>query len=933
MADLFDLVAKLTLDSSEYESGLSKAEGEASSFGSKLKSGLGTAAKVGAAGVAAIGAAAIGTTTAVTKAVSSTAQYGDNIDKMSQKMGLSAQAYQEWDAIMQHGGTSMETLKAGMKTLANAVENDNKAFERLGISQEQIAGMNQEELFSTTISALQNVEDETERTYLAGQLLGRGATELGALLNTSAEDTEAMRQRVHELGGVMSDDAVKASARFQDNMQDLTTAMAGVKRGMTAELLPGFNDVIAGFTSMIAGEEGAEEQLTSGVENIVTKFNEMLPRLSGIISGVGGSLISVAPQIVEGAMSLVLSLGEALIQNAPMLIDSALQIAQVLIQGLVSAAPMMATGALQIISQLASGLGQMAPMVITAATQLVSDLLVALTDPASLNGVIEGAIALVEGLADGIIQALPILIETIPLIVDNIVNFLTQSDPQLLTAAGQIITELGNGLIQALPMLLSILPQLITSVTTGIMTLAPQMLSIGMSLIMNIATGLLDALPQLYSALPPIINQIVTTLASLAPQLIITGIQMLGQLAIGLVQAIPQILSMLPEIVSSIGQGLIDLAPTLLNAGKELAKSAWEGIKGIFTGGDKADASESVDFSGIEEKSQSAASAVSTAFADMNNTVSFTQVGTDAQTAFTGIGTSAETAATSVTTSFANVGTDISTALSSASTGANFTAVTANAQQAAQQTIAAFSTVPEGLGDNWEATQSIYKDAPSFFQKTFEAAKESVLSVWGTLPDEFRAVWEQIKNVYKEAPTWFQTTFTTVKDNVTQIMSQIATDATTWGQDMMDNFNQGIQNRQGALNETLNNVAQDVNDTVGFSEPKKGPLSDFHTYAPDMMNLFMQGIRENTPALRKTVEKSFDFRESFKAPEATISSSRTADTSNAKMDAVLAILQQYLPELVNRDIVLDSGVTVGALLPQIDSGLGQSYSYKARGNA
>lgn len=33
--------------------------------------------------------------------------------------------------------------------------------------------------------------------------------------------------------------------------------------------------------------------------------------------------------------------------------------------------------------------------------------------------------------------------------------------------------------------------------------------------------------------------------------------------------------------------------------------------------------------------------------------------------------------------------------------------------------------------------------------------------------------------------------------------------------------------------------------TIGFSEPSRGPLSNFHTFAPDMMALFAKGIRDN----------------------------------------------------------------------------------------
>ena len=59
------------------------------------------------------------------KGAGDVAAYGDNIDKMSQKMGMSATAYQEWDAILQHSGASIETMKTGMKTLATAAETGN----------------------------------------------------------------------------------------------------------------------------------------------------------------------------------------------------------------------------------------------------------------------------------------------------------------------------------------------------------------------------------------------------------------------------------------------------------------------------------------------------------------------------------------------------------------------------------------------------------------------------------------------------------------------------------------------------------------------------------------------------------------------------------------------------------------------------------------
>ena len=57
--NLFDLAARITFDSSEYEKGMQDASQKTSNFGGKLKKAFGTVAKVGAAGLAAGSTAAV----------------------------------------------------------------------------------------------------------------------------------------------------------------------------------------------------------------------------------------------------------------------------------------------------------------------------------------------------------------------------------------------------------------------------------------------------------------------------------------------------------------------------------------------------------------------------------------------------------------------------------------------------------------------------------------------------------------------------------------------------------------------------------------------------------------------------------------------------------------------------------------------------------
>lgn len=78
-----------------------------------------------------------------------------------------------------------------------------------------------------------------------------------------------------------------------------------------------------------------------------------------------------------------------------------------------------------------------------------------------------------------------------------------------------------------------------------------------------------------------------------------------------------------------------------------------------------------------------------------------------------------------------------------------------------------------------------------------------------------------------------------------QLIKGLPSQALQWGKDLITNFVKGITGSIGKVINAVKNVAATVADFIGFSEPEKGPLSDFHTYAPDMMKLYSQGIKDN----------------------------------------------------------------------------------------
>lgn len=109
-----------------------------------------------------------------------------------------------------------------------------------------------------------------------------------------------------------------------------------------------------------------------------------------------------------------------------------------------------------------------------------------------------------------------------------------------------------------------------------------------------------------------------------------------------------------------------------------------------------------------------------------------------------------------------------------------------------------------------------------------------------------------------------------VVNNVREGINQKIEDAKNWGADLIQNFINGILDKWYDLRDTVVGIAETISEFLGFSEPEKGPLSNFHTFAPDMMNLFIKGINDNKNKLTNAVVDAFDFENLITAPSVNI---------------------------------------------------------------
>lgn len=561
--DVFDLFARLSLDSSQFDSGLAKSEGSAKSFGSSIKSGL----SVVGAGVAATTAAIGQMSSSFVSAAGSAAAYGDSIDKASQKMGVSASFYQEWDAVLQHSGTSMSSMTTTFKTLAkasqDATDDQAAAFAALGMSTDEIKNLNSEELFTRVITGLQGMEESTERTVIATQLLGKGAMEMGALLNTSAEDTQAMIDNVNRLGGVMSDEAVKSAAAYQDSLQDLTTSIDSVKRGVVADFLPSMVEVMNGLTAVFSGDMTGMDGISNGIDTVIQKITDSVPVM------------------LDSGAEIILTLADAIIGNIPKLAEPVVQIVGKIGDFIVDALPQLVSAAMQIVLTLAGGISGTLPTLIPAVVDAVITIAETLIDNVDL--IIDAGLQIVLGLVEGVVTAIPRLVNAVPQIITAVLNALSRSYSLVFDAGIQLLMAVVNAIPQIITALADALPMIITSVITFLADNTGVILEGAINLFGALIAAIPDVVISLQNAVPQIIDAIVDTLMNF--DWLGVGRNLLAGIVDGFKNSVPNLIGGIKDAGSDMLSGIQDFfgihSPSTVfrdKVGKFLAEGVGEGF-------------------------------------------------------------------------------------------------------------------------------------------------------------------------------------------------------------------------------------------------------------------------------------------------------------------------------------------------------------------
>lgn len=285
---IFKLVGSVYVETDKANKNIEATGKKAEGLGSKLKSGIGTAAKWGAA----IAGAATTAGAALLGMANSAAENLDAVQKGAQQMGMSYENYQKLSYACERSGASIDNLSKGMKNITNViggmVSEDNKAaesLEALGIATENTDGSlrTSEEVMMDALLALSDMEDATQRNAYANAIFGTSYQDLQPLLNAGSEGIKDLMQNAEDLGLVMSDEAVDGGAAFKDQLDDVKDSMTAMVTKIGADVMPAIQDILAWVTDHMPEIQQFCQEAFDYIKDFFTEMKPLLISLKDLV--------------------------------------------------------------------------------------------------------------------------------------------------------------------------------------------------------------------------------------------------------------------------------------------------------------------------------------------------------------------------------------------------------------------------------------------------------------------------------------------------------------------------------------------------------------------------------------------------------------------------------------------------------------------------
>lgn len=591
MLDVFNIWAKLSLDSKDYDRALHDAADTGQEFATKLIIGLKGAGQ-------AIGSAVSAVTSAVVDITRS-----------------AVDAYSSYQQLV--GG--VETLFKDASDIV--VENASKAFATAGMSANEymdtVTSFSASLIQSTGRGAQQDLEELEENLNQQYKETKRHWEDRIALVKDSSEKTSLKRQMEDELEmlkkhnkevlaeaeeanmmSVSTTESLERAARLadqaiidmSDNSNKMGTTMASIQnayQGFAKQNYTMLDNLKLGY----GGTKNEMERLLrdaerlAGVKFDISSYADIVEAIHVIQQelGITGTTAEEAAGTISGSMKALQAAWTDLLTS---LAGGGVEMNQA-IDNLVKTAEAFLENMIPIIERTLYGIGDLiqniAPIIAERLPELISTLLPMILDTAMylVSSLVEALPQLVETLATALINIIPQLVEAAVNLIDAL---LTTVIPLILEVGMALVLALGEGIANNIEQILDSVVQLLQFIVDIFLENLPMILDVGLQIILALVEGLLMNINPLTDMIVQLIGGIVQTIVENIPLLLEMGLKIGLALVEGILLAIP-------SLIVSIGRffGIIDKAQDdVSKKGKSMKSDMDITFNGIVTSANEA---------------------------------------------------------------------------------------------------------------------------------------------------------------------------------------------------------------------------------------------------------------------------------------------------------------------------------------------------------
>ncbi len=142
-------------------------------------------------------------------------------------------------------------------------------------------------------------------------------------------------------------------------------------------------------------------------------------------------------------------------------------------------------------------------------------------------------------------------------------------------------------------------------------------------------------------------------------------------------------------------------------------------------------------------------------------------------------------------------------------------------------------------------------------QRIVTKIKEKIVSVWTKIRSSLSDGLTRMKTVVSEKfmamKDNISTCMSSIKDRITSVISNLISQAKTWGTDLIQGLIDGIQTKVSAVADVVNSVADTISSFLHFSRPDRGPLHEYEEWMPDFIEGLAEGIAKSKGSITKAI--------------------------------------------------------------------------------